>query len=111
MFFTKKWLSNHIEREHQSFECELNVLEKSSKNNNNTSIKNEICSSPQKPKIDKININIDNNANVSPIENHVFVGIGPGNVGKNDYIIKMLEKIVGQKPIHTKTPSPNQYPN
>ena len=46
------------------------------KNNNNTLIQN------QQPKIDKINNNNDNNPNVSTYENHAYVVIGPGNVGK-----------------------------
>ena len=37
MFFTKKWLNTHIEREHQSFQP--NVLENINNNNNDTNPK------------------------------------------------------------------------
>ena len=53
--FTNKLLTSHIEREHQSFESKPNVLEKSAKNHNNTTIKTEICALPQQPKIDNNN--------------------------------------------------------
>ena len=71
--FHKKWLTRYIEREHQSFEP--NVLGNSSANNINNTIRNEICSSPQQPKIDK-NKNV-NNPIVSTYENHAYVVIGP----------------------------------
>ena len=74
------------------------------KNNNNTIIQN------QRPKIDKINNNNDNNPNVSTYENHAYIVNGPGNVGKNYYMLKRLEKIGNQIPIHILTRSPNQYP-
>ena len=56
MFFTKKWLTTHIEREHQLFEP--NMLD----NVNNKST--------------------DTNANVSKCENRANDVIGPRNVGK-----------------------------
>ena len=59
-----------------------------------------------KPKIDKIN-----NNNVSTYENHACVVIGPRNVGKIYYILKILEKIGNKRSIHIITRSPNQYPN
>ena len=70
------------------------------KNNNN-----------QQPKIYKTNINNDNNHNVSAFENHAYVVIGPRNVGKTYYMLRMLEKIVNKRPVHIITLSPNQYPN
>ena len=73
------------------------------KNNNNTITENVFVTTPQ-PKIDKI----DNN-NVS-LENHAYVVIGPRNVGKTFYMLKVLEKIGNQRPIHIITRSPNQYP-
>ena len=59
----------------------------------------------EKPKIDNVN------NNVSIYENHRHVIIGPSNVGKTFYMLKVLEKIGNQKPIHIITRSPNQYPN
>ena len=49
--------------------------------------------------------------NVSTYENHRHVIIGPSNVGKTYYMLKVLEKIDNQRPIHIITRSPNQYPN
>ena len=57
----------------------------------------------EKPKIDKLN------NNVSTYENHRHVVIGPGNVGKTYYMLKVLEKIDNKRPIHIITRSPNQY--
>ena len=59
----------------------------------------------EKPKIDNVN------NNVSTYENHRHVVIGLSNVGKTFYMLKVLEKISNQKPIHIITRSPNQYPN
>ena len=61
----------------------------------------------KKPKID----NVNNKLNVSTYENRANVVIGPRNVGKTYYILKVLEKIVHKRPIHIITRSPNQYPN
>ena len=69
------------------------------KNNINTRTENE------QPKIDKIN-----NNNVSTFENHACVVIGPRNVGKTYYILKILEKTGNKRPINIITRSPNQYP-
>ena len=55
--------------------------------------------------------NNKNNTNDSTIENHRHVIIGPSNVGKTYYMLKVLEKIDNQRPIHIITRSPNQYPN
>ena len=76
------------------------------KNNNNTKTESEIDTTPQQPKIDKI---INNN--VSTFENRANVVIGPRNVGKTYYMVKVLEKIDNKRPIHIITRSPNQYPN
>ena len=71
------------------------------KNNNNTKIQN------QQPKLDKVNNNNDNNPKVSTSENHAYVVIGPRNVANTYYVLKMLEKIGNQRPIHIITRSPN----
>ena len=83
-FFSKKRLRSHYEREHQ-------------------------------PKIDIVNERItltekqkqDNNTTVSTNENHAYVVIGPKNVGKTYYILKILEKIGNKRRIHKITRSPN----
>ena len=76
------------------------------KNNNNTITENEIDTTPQQPKIDKI---INNN--VSKFENRANVIIGPRNVGKTYYMLRVLEKIGNKRHIRIITRSPNQYPN
>ena len=75
------------------------------KNNINTLPPNKINTSYQQPNIENVN------KNVSTYENHRHVIIGPSNVGKTFYKLKVLEKIGNQKPIHIITRSPNQYPN
>ena len=73
----------------------------------------------EKPKIDNVNNKIiipgrqkhDNNPSVSRYENHAYVVIGPKNVGKTYYMLKLLEKIGNKRAIHIITRSPNQYPN
>ena len=62
----------------------------------------------QQPKIDKTNIKNDINPNVSTYENHAYVVIGPRNVGKTFYTLKMLEKVGNKRSIHILTGSPNQ---
>ena len=57
------------------------------------------------------NVNNNNNEIVSTYENHRHVVIGPSNVGKAYYTLKILEKIDNKIPIHIITRSPNQYPN
>ena len=55
----------------------------------------------------------DNNEikpNLPKDENHAYV-IGPRNVGKTYYMLKILAKIGNKRPIHIITRSPNQYPN
>ena len=49
--------------------------------------------------------------NVSKFENRANVIIGPRNVGKTYYMLKVLEKLGNKRPIHIITRSPNQYPN
>ena len=63
------------------------------------------------PNIENVNNNNNNNDIVSTYENHRHVIIGPSNVGKTYYMLKVLEKIGVQRPIHIITRSPNQYPN
>ena len=75
------------------------------KNNNNTIIQN------QQPKTDKINNKNDNNPNVSTLENHAYVVIGPRIVGKTYHTLKILEKRGNKRPILIITRSPNQYQN
>ena len=75
------------------------------KNNKNSLSSNEIKASYQQPNIENVN------NNVSTYENHRHVVIGPSNVGKTYYMLKILEKIGNQRPIHIITRSPNQYPN
>ena len=57
------------------------------------------------------NVNNNNNGIVSTYENRANVVIGPRNVGKTFYMLKVLKKIGNQRPIHIITRSPNQYPN
>ena len=81
------------------------------KNNNITSHQQpNIENSNNKKKLKIIN-NKDNNPNVLTYENHRHVVIGPSNVGKTYYMLKVLEKIGNKRPIHIITRSPNQYPN
>ena len=62
--------------------------------------------------IKKLKINSNNNNDiVSTYDNHRHVIIGPSNVGKTFYMLKVLEQIGEKRPIHIITRSPNQYPN
>ena len=61
----------------------------------------------EKPKIG----NVNNKINALTNENHRHVIIGPSNVGKTYYMLKILEKIGNKRPIHIISRSPNQYPN
>ena len=65
------------------------------KNKNKYLIQKEIITSNHKPKIENVN-----NPNISAYENHAYVVIGPRNVGKIFYILKILEKIRKKRPIH-----------
>ena len=60
------------------------VTIKRKKSNKNSLIKN------YQPKFN--NNQDNNNPSVSTYENHVHIVIGPRNVGKNYYILKILEK-------------------
>ena len=72
--------------------------------------KNNIITLPPNKNIGNVNKNKDNNPDVLTYENHRHVVIGPSNVGKTYYMLKILEKIGNQRPIHIITRSPNQYP-
>ena len=65
----------------------------------------------QPSKINNVNKNNAKNNIVSKFENHAYVVIGPRNVGKTYYMLKVLEKMGNKRPIHIITRSPNQYPN
>ena len=69
----------------------------------------------KKPKIDDVNVpekqKRNNNSNVLTYENYRHVVIGPSNVGKTYYMLKILEKKGNKGPNHIITRSPNQYPN
>ena len=82
--------------------CKKCYNEKRRKNNNNLP-----------PNIENINNNNNNNNDdiVSKFENHRHVIIGPSNVGKTFYMLKVLEKTGDKRPIHIITQSSNQYPN
>ena len=75
------------------------------KNNINTLPPNKNKTSYQQPNIENVN------NDVSTYENHLHVVIGPSNVGKTYYMLKVLEKIGDKRPIHIITRSPNQYHN
>ena len=55
--------------------------------------------------------NVNNKINVPKYESHAYVVFGPRNVGETYYLLKTLEKIGNQRPIHIITRSPNQNPN
>ena len=85
-----------------------NCYDTNRKKNNNKEKKRKFDDSVNKigkPKIDNVN-NI-----VSKFENHAYVVIGPRNVGKTYFMLKVLEKIGNKRPIHIIIRSPNQYPN
>ena len=50
----------------------------------------------EKPKI----VNANNEIDLSKYENHAYVVIGPRNVGKTYYMLKVFENIANKKPIH-----------
>ena len=81
------------------------------KNNFNTLPPNKNNTSYQQPNIEKVDNNKDNNPNLSTYENRANVVIGPRNVGKTFYMLKVFEKIGNKRPFHIITRSPNQYPN
>ena len=73
--------------------------------------KNNINTLPPNKKIENVNNNKDSNPNLSSYENRANVVIGPRNVGKTYYMLKVLEKIGNKRPINIITRSPNQHPN
>ena len=73
----------------------------------NTLVEKEIDTTLQQPKINKFN---NKNIVVSTYENRAKV-IGPRNVGKTNYMLKVLEKIGIKRPNHIITRSHNQHPN
>ena len=81
------------------------------KNNFNTLPPNKNNTSCQQPNIENVGNNKDNNPNLSTYKNRANVVIGPRNVGKKFYMLKVLEKIGKKRPIHIITRSPNHYPN
>ena len=82
--------------------CKTCYKKNKRKNNNNTL--------PLNKNIADFNIK-DNNPNVLTYENNRRVIIGPSNVVKTFYMLKVLEKIGNKGPIHIITRSPNQYSN
>ena len=80
------------------------------KNNNNTPPLNKIITSYQQPSIENVNFK-DNNPILSTFEDRANVVIGPRNLGKTSYMLKVLEKLGNKRPTHIITRSPNQYPN
>ena len=62
------------------------------RNNDNNIFQNEIITSRQQPKVEKINKNNVNNAIVPANENHPHIVFGLRNVGKTYYMLKILEK-------------------
>ena len=78
------------------------------KNNNIILTPNDLKTTSNK--LDK-NIENVNNAIVSSYENRANVIIGPRDVGKTYYMLKVLDKIGEKRPIHIITRSPNQNPN
>ena len=81
------------------------------KNNFNTLPPNKNNTSYQQPNIENDDNNKDNNPNLSTYENRANVVIGPRNVGKTFYMLRVLEEIGNKRPIHKTTRSPNQYSN
>ena len=85
--------------------CKTCYIKNGRKNNNDTLPTKKINTSYQQPNVENVN------NKVSKYENHRHVVIGPSNVGKTYYMLKILEKMDNKRPIHIITRSPNQYPN
>ena len=73
----------------------------------NKTIEKKIVTTAQQPKVDETN---NNNDNVPKYENHACVIVGPRNVGKTYYMLKVLDKIGNERPVHIITRSSNQNP-
>ena len=91
--------------------CKNCHIENRRKNNINTLPPNKNNTSYQQPNIANGDSNKDNNPNLSTNQKRANVIIGPRNVGKTFYMLKILEKIGDQRHIQIKTRSPDQYPN
>ena len=77
-------------------------------NNNEKNTKNDdSLNNIEKPEID----NVNKKSIVPKYENHAYVVIGPRNVGKTYYMLKLLEKRGDKRPNHILTRSPDLYPN
>ena len=89
------------------------TVRKSCYNKNRRKINKNTLTQKQQPKFQKVinNKNNINNPRISTFENHAYDVIGPRNVGKTYYLLKILEKIGNKRPIHIITRAPNQYPN
>ena len=83
------------------------------KNNINTLPPNKTITYYKQPNTENVDnkkkLKINNN-NVSKYENRANVIIGPRNVGKTYYMLKVLQKIGDKRPIIIITRSLNQYP-
>ena len=102
-----------IKRDEDNCKKDRNICKKcyniNRKKYNNNEKKSKVVNSVnniEKPKIDNVN-----NSNILTYENHRHVIIGPSNVGKTYYMLKILEKLGNKRPIHIITRSPNQYSN
>ena len=91
--------------------CKICYNKNKRKNNFNTLPPNKNNTSYQQPNFENVDNNKDNNPNLSTYENRANVVIGPRNVGKTFYKLKVLEKIGDKRLIHIVTRSPSQYPN
>ena len=103
--FLKKWLSNHIDREHADSAYGSQNQYAGSANN---------LHSERPLKFSRLNKkqNTDNNASVSAYgKNHHRFVFGSSNAVKTYYMLKILQKVGNKRPIHIITRSPNQYLN
>ena len=99
--------------------CKTCYKKNERKNKINTLPPNKNNTSYQQPNIENVNNNkkLKNknnqikNPNVLTYEDHRHVIIGPSNIGKTYYMLRVLEKIGNKRPINLITRSPNQYPN
>ena len=91
--------------------CKTCYNENKRKNNNIILTPNDLKTTSNKLDKNIENVSNNNNAIVSSYENRANVIVGPRDVGKTYYMLKVLEKIGNKRPIHIITRSPNQYPN
>ena len=85
-----------------------NINRKKYNNNEKKRKYDDSVNNIEKPKI--VNVIFQNMKYDPKYENHRHVVIGPSNVGKTYYMLKILEKISNERPIHIITRSANQYP-